>query len=68
MGSVLKVRTKKYEEKSMKYGRAATRGQSEGETDRATSGTLKNRGGEMTTPVGATVDVGGPWLVGKVSS
>ncbi len=38
------------------------------ETDRATSGTLKKGGGEMTTLVGATVDVGGPWLVGKVSS
>ena len=52
----------------MKYGRASTRGQSEGETDRAASGTLKNGGGEMTTLVGAAVDVGGPWLVGKVSS
>ncbi len=59
---------KKYEEKSMKYGRAATRGQSEGGTDCATSGTLKNRGREMTMLVGAAVDVGGPWLVGKVSS
>ncbi len=52
----------------MKYRRAATRGQSEGETDRATSGTLKKGGGEMTTLVRVAVDVGGPWLVGKVSS
>ncbi len=52
----------------MKYGRAATRGQSEGGTDRATSGTLKNGSGEITMLVGAAVDVSGPWLVGKVSS
>ncbi len=50
----------------MKYGRAATRGQSEGGTDRATSGTLKNGDGEMSALVGAAVDVGGPWLIGKV--